>query len=220
MGWVIVVSEADGGLTMSRQEVSAFCRTLLEKGPVFLDTETTGLGPLDEVCEVAVVDASGVALFDELVRPTVPIGAGAARVHGITDEMVGAWPDFIDVLPRLAYELEDRVVIVYNAAFDLRLLEQSAKAHGQDLYCHLRLAEGSPWCAMEAYAEWWGDWSECHGNYRWQKLGDAMRQQGLSLPENLHRAAADAECTRRLVVAMGLPEEVGDAEAIRRWDDE
>lgn len=196
---------------MGKQDVAAMCRTLLGNDPVFLDTETTGLGPLDEVVEVAVVDAVGAVLFNELVRPTVSIGPEAEDVHGISREMVlpRGVGDFMDVLPRLAWVLEDRVVVIYNADFDMRLLEQSARAHeDNDLYCHLRMASGSPWCAMELYAEFWGDWSEYHGNYRWQRLGEAMRQQGLNLPENLHRAAADAECTRRLVrwMAEGPPQ--------------
>jgi DNA polymerase-3 subunit epsilon len=55
---------------------------------------------------------------------------------------------------------------------------------------------------MRLYAEWHGDWNDHHGNYRWQRLGDAAKQMGLAVPENLHAASADAALTRELLRAM------------------
>ena len=52
-------------------------------GIVIIDTETTGIGPCDEVIELAVLDTHGRVLLDTLVRPTCPIDPGAARVHGL-----------------------------------------------------------------------------------------------------------------------------------------
>lgn len=173
---------------------------------VYLDTETTGLGHDDEVVEVAVVDAQGAVVFESLVRPTKPIPAGATGVHGISDADVANAPTFAEILPGLAAALVGKVVVIYNKEFDLRLLRQSARARGIEFEHGVEAGLGAAecWCAMEAYAVFHGAWSDWHGSYTWQRLGNAMRQMRLALPEGveLHRARADAECTRLVVAAM------------------
>ena len=181
------------------QEMSSRARQVLASDMVvYLDTETTGLGSDDEVVEISVVDAAGAVLFDSLVRPTKPIPPGATGVHGISDADVAAAPAFDEILPALAGALAGKVVVIYNRAFDLRLLRQSARARGVEL----ELGAAKYWCAMEAYAVYYGAWNDYHGSYTWQQLGNAMRQLKLALPAELHRARADAECTRLVVQAM------------------
>lgn len=188
-------------------DVAVFCATVLDCHPVFFDTETTGTGYSDQVVEVAIIDEQGEVLVHTLIRPTCAISAGAARVHGIAEAEVAQAPDFAAVMESIAGAMRGRMVVGYNAPFDWRMLQQSAHAHsllfvveGVDLYD-----------AMTLYAEYWGEWNEYHGNYRWQKLGDAARQQRIDLPADLHRARADAEVTRRLFIKMagngGAPEE-------------
>jgi len=178
---------------------------------VFLDTETTGLGHNDQIVEIAIIDHHGRALLETLVRPTVPIGEEAQAVHGITAADLVAAPTFPDILPRIVAAVLDRHVVIYNRDFDTRLLAQTLAAHD------LLTGEGTlrqrldgvfaprAWhCAMLTYAEFWGDWnSRCHG-YTWQSLAKAVSQQGCRLPDGLraHRARADAELTRQLVLKM------------------
>ena len=61
---------------------------VLRLNPVFLDTETTGIGLSDVVIEVAVVDSNGEMLFNGLINPERPIPEESSKVHGITNEMV------------------------------------------------------------------------------------------------------------------------------------
>jgi DNA polymerase-3 subunit epsilon len=168
-------------------------KRILEYNPLFLDTETTGLGETDEVVEIAVLDTDGVVLFQSLIKPSIPIPANATAVHGITDEMVVDKPTFAQIKGRLAHLLADRYVIIYNKDFDLRLLSQSAKSRTGPFF----FAQD----AMKAYSSFLGDWDEYHGNFRWVKLGEATRRCGIEV-KDLHRAAADAEMTRRLVYYM------------------
>ena len=60
----------------------------IRAGAVFLDTETTGLGPEAEMCDLGIVDGSGRILFNSLIKPTKPIPADVSLVHHITNEMV------------------------------------------------------------------------------------------------------------------------------------
>ena len=91
---------------------------------VFLDTETTGLNPRygDRIVEVALARFQrGVMenFFVSLVNPRRPIGPGAARIHGITDDDVRDAPVFAEIVPQLCAELSETVIVAHNAPFDL-----------------------------------------------------------------------------------------------------
>jgi len=166
----------------------------LSQEPLYLDTETTGLDDRAEICDIAVVDHTGNVLLDTLVRPKRPIPAAATTVHGISNSDVAAAPTFADILPKLHRLVDGRLVIIYNAQYDTRMLVQSAKSRD------IKSIPASDWvCAMELYAKFYGDWSNYRQAYTWQKLGNAARQCGIQLPDNLHRATADAELTRLVV---------------------
>jgi len=190
---------------------------LVSRHPLFLDTETTGLTGHHEICEIAVVDLTGAMLLNTLVKPTQRIEPGASDVHGITDEMVKDAPTFRDLVTDLNSVLTGRTVLVYNAGFDQDKLLSSARCNGfnltgKDGFCAWWWKpdgwEGGKsfdpgWhCAMELYAIYHGGWNRYHGSYRWQRLSAAMEQCGLELPAAMHRALADAEMTRQLIVHM------------------
>ncbi len=105
---------------------------------VAFDTETTGLTPVSErVVELSAVrfrlDGSEEGVFDELIDPGRPIPASAARVHGITDEMVHGKPGVGEVLPRFLEFAEQAVLLAHNAEFDLGFLVHEAARAGVDL---------------------------------------------------------------------------------------
>jgi DNA polymerase-3 subunit epsilon len=164
--------------------------------PVFLDTETTGLGPEAEICEIAVIDHQGRTLLDSLVKPRQPIPQEATDVHGICNADVAVAPQLPDLWGHLTFLLIVKPVVIYNADYDLRLIRQSAAAWD------LTVPELRAGCAMKLYARFYGEWNDARGSYRWQRLIDAARQCGLPIPMNLHRAAADAELTRLLLRHM------------------
>ena len=184
--------------TLARESARLWAAELGQRADVaFLDTETTGLRRDDEVVEIAVVDGLGQTLIDTLVRPRKRIPAEVIRIHGITNEMVAAAPSWAELLPELTALLERlQVIVVYNAPFDARMIDQSCLAH--------RLPPLRPsWhCAMRRYAEFAGVWNDRRGGYRWHSLGVAATALGLPVQAQ-HRALGDALTCRGVVQAMG-----------------
>lgn len=176
----------------ARQQASAYARARLLEKPLYLDTETTGLEKNDEIVEISVIDDDGNCVFESLVRPSQPIPAAATRLHGITNEMAQAGRPWPTIWPVLRSVLVGRLIITYNAAFDLRMMQQS----------HMRYR--LPWrenlnvhCAMELYSKYRGEWDPVRRSYRLFKLEEAGRTCSISLP-NAHRARADALLARAL----------------------
>ncbi len=184
-----------------KKDPCAVARAWLDRRPLFLDTETTGLDETAEIVQIAVLDHRGEALLDCLVKPTRPIPPEATAVHGITDDDVAGAAPFSLLVPVLAHLLRGRPVVIYNAEYDLRLLQQSAGAHGH----YLGFLEGKErldsQCAMLLYAWFYGEPGR-YGDWRWQKLDKAAAQCGLEWPAAAHRARADAEMCRRILLHM------------------
>ena len=95
--------------------------------------------------------------------------------------------------------LHQRDVIVYNATYDRRMLHQSTERAGLPKVPWKSFSEW--WCAMEAFAEIYGEWNDYHGNYRWQKLTTAAHYYTIS-SNGAHDALADCRMTLAVVKAM------------------
>jgi DNA polymerase-3 subunit epsilon len=165
-----------------------------------LDTETTGLKHA-EIVQIAIVDNMGVAILNTLIRPTKPIPAEATAVHGITDDSVRNAPPWSEVRGELCKIIRSENVVVYNATFDRNML------YSTDEHCGLNLEprwlDYCNWfCAMNAFAEYYGDWNDYHKSYRWQKLGFAAKIMGIAVPEDAHTALSDCMSTMKLIKAM------------------
>lgn len=185
--------------THQRPKVVQFVKQILARNPVYLDTETTGIDGRAEIVEIAVLDSDGSALLDTLVKPKGRIPYRAWEVHGIDDDMVAEAPGLDAIWPQLDALLQSRPLVIYNQAFDLRLLAQSAKRHG----IFPRQPE-EVYCAMLIYAEYYGAWDAEREGYTWQRLQEALTQCKLELPPQLqpHRAAADCWATRMIMEYM------------------
>lgn len=169
----------------------------LKLEPVYIDTETTGLKGRDQVVEIAIVNHDGETLFESLVKPTMMIPPDAAAIHGIRDLMVADAPPWVDVWPLVEKAIAGREVAIYNADFDMRLMQQSHQQHGMGW----RWVAQDPFCVMRLYARFFAQWNASRGDYRWHSLDNAGRQSGIDLP-NSHRARDDALLTRALLVHM------------------
>jgi DNA polymerase III epsilon subunit-like protein len=149
--------------------------TLADPGAVVLDTETTDL--YGEMIEIAVLTMRGAVLLDTLVCPTGglgPISPAATAVHGLTMVEVADAPTFAQLAGQVAALLARASrIVAWNSAFDYFTLQRTcALAQVEDF----AQATATRWtCAMEWYAQWWGEWSEYHGDYRWQPLGGGHR---------------------------------------------
>jgi DNA polymerase-3 subunit epsilon len=187
-------------VTTPRTSAIARAQQILGDRPLFLDTETTGLDKRAEIVEIALIEHDGSVALDSLVKPTRHIPYDATRVHNISNEMVADAPTWAELWPQVQALLNGRRVGIYNADFDLRMIQQSHTAH--------KVADGSAgsnaFCIMKLYAEFYGERGS-YGGYKWQGLDKAARQSGIDLP-NSHRAGADALLARevlRFVAGIG-----------------
>jgi DNA polymerase-3 subunit epsilon len=74
--------------------------------------------------------------------------------------------------------------VIYNAPFDAGFLRFELEASAE-----VR-------CAMRELAEVFGEWSDWHGSYRWQKLNVAAAYVGFDWDGASHRAINDCQATR------------------------
>ncbi|MEZ4860247.1 MAG: 3'-5' exonuclease [Caldilineaceae bacterium] len=178
----------------ARREAVAKAQELVAAHPIFLDTETTGVRSTAEVIEICVLDHNGAVLLDSLVRPRFPIPADATRIHGISDTMVAAAPDWLTLWPQLEPILAAAPIGIYNADFDLRMFKQSHRHAGSD-WPTIQLTS---FCIMLLYSQFYGEWDVHRNAYRWQSLEKAGRYFRIALP-NSHRAKDDALLARAVL---------------------
>jgi DNA polymerase-3 subunit epsilon len=96
---------------------------------IILDTETTGLDPLqgDRVIEVAAVELVNLLptgeVFHRLVDPERDIPAEATRIHGFTNGDLAGKPRFAAIAEELIAFLGNAPIIAHNAPFDFGFLD-------------------------------------------------------------------------------------------------
>lgn len=174
-----------------RNAVAWAAAMAMDRSTIYLDTETTGLDGTAEIIEVAAVDYRGHTLLDTLVQPQGHIPSDAQAVHGISQTMVAHAPEWRDVYAELITILARGTIVVYNAEFDFKMVNQMNRRHAMPVW-------NEPWhCAMRHYSGFAGVWHERFGNYRWHKLDSALAQFGH--PPGGHRALADATACRLIV---------------------
>ncbi len=174
-----------------------FIDRLRKNNALILDTETTGLDQRAEILQIGIVTLDGEEIFHSYVRPVkVKRWDEAMRVHGISWFDVQDAPTMGELAQVLQPLIYGRLVAVYNADFDKRMMWQSVRADGANkLFLWMRQQEWQ--CVMKAYAAYWGQRSR-YGGYRWQSLSNACRQQGVRVA-GAHDALADARLTAALI---------------------
>lgn len=167
---------------------------------VVLDTETTGLKSPAEVVEIAILDWTGTVLIDSLVRPKLDIPPDAIAIHHITNEMVQAAPTWPEIRPKVLDAIHGKDVIVYNAKYDRHMLHSSDRNWSIPEFNYHSVAAW--YCAMEWYAQHFGEYNEYYGSYRWVRLESAAAKFGVETIYPAHRAMADCDTTLRLCRAV------------------
>ena len=94
---------------------------------LLLDTETTGTGPEDRLCQIAFKLEGGPAVC-ETFNPGMPISIDAMSIHHITNRMVQGKPPFrgSDTYTQLQNLVTagKNVIVAHNAKFDVDMLNK------------------------------------------------------------------------------------------------
>ncbi|MCH9631065.1 MAG: 3'-5' exonuclease DinG [Chlamydiia bacterium] len=108
----------------------------MKKKPIYYDTETTGVKPLqDKIVEIAAYDPVENKSFTSLVNPDMLIPPEASRIHNITDEMVKDAPSFLEVGRQFIEFCSGDVVLIAhnNDGFDKPLIEAEFSRNSIDI---------------------------------------------------------------------------------------
>jgi DNA polymerase III subunit epsilon len=174
----------------SKQRLATLERAIAQTDGVILDTETTGLYDA-EIVEIVIINHLGETLLNTLVKPSIPIPPEVVEIHGITDKMVESAPSFSDIYPRIVEVLKDKRVLIYNAEFDIGILDYCRRLHGLR---SLKLKARSE-CIMEWHAQWVGRWNNYYEDYRYHPLcgGHRVLDDCLAALERIKKIAADSD---------------------------
>jgi len=185
---------------ITRQQVIDYSKKKISENPYYLDTETTGLEKTDEIIEIAIVDSLGKVIYESFFRPTKPIPLSAINIHHISNEMVQNSPTWSEKWAEIREILIARPIGMYNAEFDLRMIQQTLTAHNIILDDQINAFD-----VMKIYSDYEGNWDSSRRKMRRYRLEDAGRNMGIQIP-NSHRAVDDTRLTRALFHSIaGIP---------------
>lgn len=175
-----------------KKEASKCAKRWLELDPLFIDLETTGLSHEAEVIEIAILDKSGLVVFETLVKPSSPIPNEATSVNGITNRMVESSPSFAQVVDQVGSIIQGRSIIAHNSHFDFSMLyREFRRCDKKDLF-----PTDSWHCTMRLLCD--------QNEGRYPSLDLAMHLSGAEHPSEgeFHRARYDADCCRLVVLKL------------------
>ncbi len=162
---------------------------------IVIDTETTGLNPLrDEILQLAIIDAdTGATLYNQYHKPQrVEEWAEAEAVNHITPEYVEDCEPITS--PLCASKIREILgqadeIIGYNTGFDLAMLA----AAGYEVAVNMVQITD----VMKMFAPIYGERSEKHHGYKWQKLTTCAAVLGYDWGDYpAHDALNDCQATR------------------------
>lgn len=185
---------------VTKQQVIQYAKEIIAKNPVYLDTETTGLEKTDEIIEIAIVNAKGKVIYTSFFKPSRPIPEDSIRIHQITNEMVADAPTWAEAWPEIKEHLLGKPIGMYNAKFDVRMIEQTLKIYDIPLEERMHAFD-----VLKIYSDYRGVWDHKKRAMRRFRLEAAGQDLNINIP-NSHRAADDTLLTRAVLHTIaGLP---------------
>lgn len=181
----------DDWIALHREE-TRWARSLLKHREfTCLDTETTSVDAAAEMTEMGITDGYGATLCQTLIRPVGKLKKTASEITGITAEDLKTAPRLAKVHPQIQAAISAHpLLLIYNAEFDLRIINQSTFQAGLPEF-ELPKVE----CLMLHFARWTGDWNPRQDDYAWWRL------------EGGHRAVGDCRAMISLMECMArLPQ--------------
>lgn len=104
---------------------------------IMLDTETTGLSPLngDRMVEIGAIEVHQRRIrqdrvFHHYINPGRPIPAEVVRIHGIDDARVRDCPRFADIAQDFLDFIDGATLVIHNASFDLGFIMNELREAG------------------------------------------------------------------------------------------
>lgn len=155
---------------------------------IVLDTETTGLSPIDDrIIEIAAVkykNGEAVDSFVTLVNPGVAIPERITKITGITDKDLKKAPPFSKIAAKVRDFIGDLPVVAHNAKFDVDfLITECARAGVKIDIKYINTVRMAKWCLPP------------QDDY---KLDTLIRSFGLLDHDQEHRALSDVEACENL----------------------
>jgi DNA polymerase III subunit epsilon len=178
---------------------------------LIFDTETTGLPlwrePSDHPDQPHIVDLACelwdgdtlVENLDLIVKPGVPIPPELSALHGITDEIAAAEGVEKETAVEAFHALVQRadLIVGHNVSFDVRMMRiETARVRGEKwdnpkpIFCTMRKSTNH--CRIL------GEKARHPEDWKWPKLGEAIRHFFDEDFTEAHRARPDCEASRRI----------------------
>jgi len=111
---------------------------------IMLDTETTGLSPLngDRMVEIGAIEVHHRTVqpkrkFHYILNPGRHIPEVVVRIHGIDDAKVKDKPVFKDIAREFLEFIEGATLVIHNASFDLGFIVNELHLNGFDSIKHM-----------------------------------------------------------------------------------
>jgi DNA polymerase-3 subunit epsilon len=105
---------------------------------IVLDTETTGLSPLEghRIVEIGAIElinhVPSTRTFHVYLNPERDMPKEAEAVHGITAEFLKGKPLFKDVVTDFLEFLQDAPLVIHNASFDMAFINHELRSAGHN----------------------------------------------------------------------------------------
>ena len=152
---------------------------------VILDTETTGIENDDEIIQLSLVNLDGEVLYSSYFKPQKKSHWGALKKHKLTDKFLSDKPLFKDEWIKIADILKNKNILIHNAIFDQRLVEQTCSRYSINIDFKI-----DSFCTMKY----------CKEKYGYAKLETVLEKNNISFNSNtLHNSLVDCFMTLKVI---------------------